>query len=59
MTSDVDETTRSHDYRLSCSDCAFETTVEGSSFDALTVATEHQEANGDSPTDHFVNFDRR
>lgn len=57
-TSDADETDAVA-FDLSCTDCSFETTVEGSVSDAFDVADAHQEDHGDTPTGHFVNFERR
>lgn len=46
-------------FDLSCTDCSFETTVEGSVTDAFDAADAHQEEHGETPTGHFVNFERR
>lgn len=43
-------------FRLRCTDCSFETTVEGDSRDALDVADAHQAEHGEPLADHFVNF---
>lgn len=56
MTSETDEATIASTYTLECTDCAFETTVEGDYRDALDVADTHQQERGDAPTDHFVNL---
>lgn len=57
MTSEDDETASTNVYELTCTDCAFETTVEGSVFDALDVADSHQDEHGQALTEHFVNFE--
>lgn len=54
-----DESTSTGTYDLTCVDCGFETTVEGSVEEVLEVADAHQEKHGDIPTEHFVNFTRR
>lgn len=53
-----DETTTGPVFELVCTDCTFERTVEGTFYDALDVADEHQEENGTVSTEHFVNFRR-
>lgn len=58
MTSTTDEPTTAHTYELTCTDCAFETSVEGSFLEALDVADAHQEKHGDPLTKHFVNLKR-
>lgn len=49
------ETMTTYTYELRCTDCGFETTVEGDTDAALDVAESHQEEYGDDGTDHFVN----
>lgn len=44
-------------YKLTCTDCGFETTVEGDALDALDVADEHQTENGRVSGTHFVNLE--
>lgn len=44
-------------YRLCCSDCSFEDTVEGDLNAALDAANAHQEVRGDTDPEHFVNLD--
>lgn len=46
-------------FDLSCTDCSFETAVEGSVSDAFDAADAHQGEHGETPTGHFVNFERR
>lgn len=48
-------TTTTRVYELDCSDCSFETTVEGDFYDVYEVIDDHQEDQEDY-TDHFVNF---
>lgn len=43
-------------YELSCTDCQFETTVEGTPIEALDVANEHEQSYTTDEPDHFVNF---
>lgn len=57
MTSEADEPRITDTYVLACNDCTFETTVEGTAFDALDVADAHQAKHGDSPVEHFVDFE--
>lgn len=59
MTSEADEGSTTDVYELTCTDCPFETTVEGDCFDAIDAAEAHQEEHGISPMDHVVNFERR
>lgn len=58
MATDSDESTGEATFELSCTDCPFETTVEGAATDALDVAESHQTKQGEGVTDHFVNFER-
>lgn len=44
-------------YRLSCSDCSYEDTVEGGLEPALDAANAHQDARGDTVPEHFVNLE--
>lgn len=46
-------------YELTCTDCAYETTVEGDVHDALDAAKLHQEAHENTATGHFVDFELR
>lgn len=46
-----------HTYELSCTDCLFETTVEGDASDVYDVIDDHQEAYRRSTRNHFVNFE--
>jgi hypothetical protein len=57
MTTEADESQPIQTYELACNDCQFETTVDGTVLDALDVADSHQTENGDTPTDHFVDFE--
>lgn len=50
------EATTAKTYRLTCTDCGFETTVDGDSFDALDVADAHQDEYEAPFADHFVDF---
>lgn len=56
MTAETNDISTSKTFELTCTDCTFETTVDGSFYDALDVADAHQEEHGVAPTDHFVNF---
>lgn len=58
MTSTVDDTA-TQVFELICTDCAFKATVEGSLFEALSVADSHQEEYGVAAAGHFVNFERK
>lgn len=51
-----EETKTANIYKLRCTDCAFETTVEGDAYNALETADAHQEKYRKGFTDHFVNF---
>jgi hypothetical protein len=51
------EPTTTTTYRLTCTDCSFETTVEGGSYDVLEIADAHQKTYGETFKDHFVNFE--
>lgn len=44
-------------YRLNCTDCSYEDTVEGDLGAALDAANAHQEARGDTAPEHFVNLE--
>lgn len=57
MTSETDDRTATTTYELTCNDCPFETTVDGSVLDALDVADSHQEEYGETATEHFVEFE--
>lgn len=57
MTSEEDDRASAPSYELVCTDCPFETTVEGPFLGALDVAEDHQEDNGRQPSDHFVNVE--
>jgi hypothetical protein len=59
MASGSDESSSTNTFVLSCTDCEFETTVEGGVTNALDVADNHQANHGEGVTDHFVNFERR
>lgn len=43
-------------YHLSCTDCAYETTIDGDGHEAIELAWEHQENNGGPSIRHFVEF---
>lgn len=61
MESGSEESTDEQDavtFELSCNDCPFERTVDGSLYDALELAERHESQTGDVPTDHFVDFER-
>lgn len=58
MSSGTDETASTETYELTCTDCAFETTVRGSAYEALDVAKEHRDEYRDPSKEHFVNFTR-
>ena len=59
MASDADGTASTTTFELTCIDCSFERTVDGTVDDALDVADDHREERGNgAPTDHFVNFER-
>lgn len=53
-TTNADTTGR---YRLRCSDCSFEDTVEGDLNAALEAANGHQTTRGDTAPEHFVNLE--
>lgn len=53
-TTDVDTTGR---YRLRCSDCSYEDTVEGDLNAALDAANAHQATLGETDPEHFVNLE--
>lgn len=42
MASETDESSASHSYEVFCTDCDFETTVDGTVYDALDVADDHK-----------------
>lgn len=54
--SELEEATTANTYSLSCTDCSFEMTVEGDTYDALEISDAHQEKYGETLRDHFVNF---
>lgn len=58
MASDSEESAKARTFELTCTDCQFERTVHGGVADALDVAESHQTKQGESVTDHFVNFER-
>lgn len=45
-------------YELTCIDCTFEATVEGTVYDVFDVVDTHQERHSDTRPEHFVNFER-
>lgn len=55
MASQPDETGPTVTYRLSCVDCEFETTVEGSAAAAIDAARAHRK--DESDPGHFVDFE--
>ena len=55
-TSEADDVAPPETYALTCTDCAFETTVEGGFLEAFDAADIHRQAHGDAPTAHFVNL---
>lgn len=57
MSSDTKDATSDLTYELTCTDCAYEATVDGSVHDALDVAKAHQEEHGGLSTEHFVDFE--
>lgn len=57
MTTEADDALVTKTFKLTCTDCAFETTVAGSFHDALDVADDHQEKYGVAPTNHFVDLE--
>lgn len=57
MSSETGDATSTLVYDLTCTDCGYETTVEGSAHDALDVAEAHQEEYGDAYTDHVVDLE--
>lgn len=57
MASEPDETTSPLRYYLTCTNCEFETTVEGSVQDALDIAETHQKKYGEYYTEHFVDLE--
>ena len=46
-------------YELTCTDCAFETTVSGTFAEALEAIDAHRTDHDAGPTGHFVNVRRR
>ncbi len=58
MTINSDESKPTIAFELSCTDCGFETVVEGDIFEALDVANTHQAERGSDPSEHFVNVER-
>lgn len=50
--------TPSNNFELTCTDCTYETTVEGTFLDALDVANAHEDEHGRTHTDHFVDVTR-
>jgi hypothetical protein len=58
MTSEGNASTGPNTYELTCTNCAFEITVEGTVYKALEVADDHQDEHGETDSDHFVNFER-
>lgn len=57
MSSEVEDPTQTFTYELTCTDCAFEATVDGGVYDALDVAEAHQEKYEDPYAEHFVDFE--
>lgn len=55
MASEPEETGAAVTFRLSCSDCEFETTVEGSADAAIDAARAHRRDASDPG--HFVDFE--
>lgn len=51
------ERTTGHTYKLSCTDCSFETTVRGDVFDVYDAIDDHQEPFTNTAVRHFVNFE--
>lgn len=58
MMSEENDQMSAFSYKLVCTYCSFETTVEGSFLDALDIADNHQEERGAQPSDHFVNVEQ-
>lgn len=58
MTSEGDASPEPNTYKLTCTNCAFETTVEGTVYEALDVADTHQDEHGEAASDHFVDLER-
>lgn len=58
MTSDGSDTTAAATFELTCIDCEYSATVEGSLYEAFDVADTHQEEHGETDSDHFVNVER-
>lgn len=56
MTFEASESVTSNHYALTCTDCSFETTIEGTVMDAFDVADIHQKRHGHVQPDHFVNI---
>lgn len=56
MSSETEETS-SLTYELSCTDCSYEATVDGSVHDALDTAQAHREEHGSTYGGHFVDFE--
>lgn len=54
LSSETEKTSTANTYHLQCTDCSFETTVEGDAMETLDVADEHTEEHGGVAMDHFV-----
>lgn len=57
MESETDDSATTTTYRLTCTDCSFETTVNGSVDEALEVAKSHRQEEGVVYLEHFVDFE--
>lgn len=57
MASDITDADTSGLYELRCNDCEFQATVDGDLNEALDLANSHQEERGETPADHFVDFE--
>lgn len=56
MTVEADDVAPPEAYALACTDCAYETTVEGGFHEAFDAADTHRQAHSDAPAEHFVNL---
>lgn len=57
MPAESEESAADNTYELTCTDCAYEATVNGDVHDALDAANLHQGVHGDTAAEHFVDFE--
>lgn len=56
MPTEAEDPSSANTYKLTCNECEFETTVEGSIYEVLTVAEEHREKQSEPFAEHTVDF---